>query len=97
MVEVKVRFYGPLRSLVGKKEQLLHLEEPAPLRRVLEELGRSNGPEFQRYIVIHGSTLNPGLLVSVNGESVDEGVGLDTPLPGGAAVDIMLAVPIMGG
>ncbi len=97
MVEARVRFFGPVRSIVKKKEQAVVLEDGATLRDLLGELGRSNGPAFQRYIVVEGATLNPALLVSLNGESVDEIHNLDIPLPLGATVDVMLAVPIMGG
>ena len=97
MVEARVRFFGPVRSIVGKKEQTLLMEDGATLRVLLEELGRSNGPEFQRYIVFQGTTVNPALLVALNGESVDEIQNLDAPLPTGATLDVMLAVPISGG
>lgn len=97
MIEARVRFFGPVRSLVGKKEQMVQLQEGASLRTFLEELGRSNGSEFQKYIVVEGDTLNPVLLVSVNGESVDELPNLDIPLPAGAIVDVMLISPIAGG
>jgi len=73
------------------------LDDGATLRGLLEELGRSNGPEFQCYIVVEGATLNPALLVALNGQSVDQIQNLDTPLPHGAVVDVLLAVPIMGG
>ena len=97
MVEAKVRFFGPVRGIVGKKEQVVVLENGATLRNLLDELGRSNGPEFQCYIVVEGSTLNPALLVALNGQSVDQIQNLDTPLPHGAVVDVLLAVPIKGG
>ena len=96
-MEIKVRFFGPVRALVRKKEQALLLEEGATLRRLLEELGRSNGSEFQRYIVLEGVSLNPALLVFLNGESVDAIQNLDHSLPSGTMVDVMLASPIMGG
>ena len=97
MVEARVRFFGPVRGLVRKKEQVVILEEGATVRRLLDELARSNSSEFQRYVVIEGASLNPALLVFLNGESLDEILNLDTPLPAGARVDVMLASPILGG
>ena len=97
MIEAKVQFFGPVRGIVKKKEQRVVLDDGGTLRGLLEELGRSNGPEFQCYIVVEGATLNPALLVALNGESVDRIQNLDTPLPNGAVVDVMLAVPIRGG
>ncbi|MBI4526710.1 MAG: MoaD/ThiS family protein [Deltaproteobacteria bacterium] len=92
-----MRFFGPIRGLVRKKEQLLILEEGATVRRLLDELARSNSPEFQRYVVIEGATLNPALLVFLNGESLDEILNLDARLPAGTKIDVMLASPILGG
>lgn len=97
MIEAKVHFFGPVRGLVRKKEQIVVLDDGATLRGLLDELGRSNGPEFQSYIVVEGATLNPVLLVALNGESVNRIQNLDKPLPHGSIVDVMLAVAIRGG
>lgn len=97
MLEAKVHFFGPVRGIVRKKEQVVVLDDGATLRGLLEELGRSNGPEFQCYIVVEGATLNPALLVSLNGQSLDQIQNLDTPLPQGSVLDVLLAVPIKGG
>jgi molybdopterin converting factor small subunit len=97
VIEARIQFFGPIRGLVKKKEQLVVLEEGATVRRLLDELGRANGAEFQRYLVIEGATVNPALVVFVNGESLDESLNLDAPLPPGPRVDVMLASPILGG
>ncbi len=97
MIEARVHFFGPVRGLVGKKQQVVLLEEGATLRRLLEELARSNGSEFRRYIVPQGTTLNPALQVFLNGESVDEIQNLDKTLAAEATLDVMLASPIIGG
>lgn len=97
MIEARVHFFGPVRGLVGKKEQVVILEEGATLRRLLEELARSNSPEFRRYLVPEGVTLNPALHVFLNGESLDEIQNLDTFLAAEATLDVMLASPILGG
>lgn len=75
----------------------MFLTRGATLRDLLEELRRSNPPEFRRYVVIEGATLNPALLVSLNGASVDEIQNMDAPLPSEPVLDVMVAVPIMGG
>jgi molybdopterin converting factor small subunit len=97
VIEARIHFFGPIRGLVRKKEQLVVLEEGATVRRLLDELGRANGAEFRRYLVLEGATVNPALVVFLNGESLDEILNLDAPLPSGAKVDVMLASPILGG
>ena len=97
VLEAKVRFFGPVRGLVGKKEQVIILEQGATVRSLLDELARSNSSEFRRYVVIEGSTLNPALMVFLNGESLDEIQNLDAPMPAEASIDVMLASPLLGG
>lgn len=97
MVEARVRFFGPIRSLVGKREQVVILEDGATLRQLLEELGHSNPPEFQRHLVVQGGMVNSSLLLAVNGQGLDDSQTLDSPLPATTTVDVMLAIPIMGG
>ena len=96
-LEATVRYFGPVRSVVGRKEQRIVLARGATLRRLLEELARCNGPAFRRYVKPEGRTLNPVLIVAVNGESVDQIGNLDMPLPDRSVVSVLLAVPIMGG
>lgn len=73
------------------------LERGATVRQLLEELACTNGPAFRCYVKPEGRTLNPVLIVAVNGESLDQIGNLDMPLPDSTNVDILLAVPIMGG
>lgn len=97
VIEARVRFFGPVRGLVRKKEQVVVLDEGATVRTLLDELARSNTAEFRRCVVIEGSHLNPALVVFLNGESLDETLNLDAPLPARAKIDVMLASPILGG
>ncbi len=96
MVEARVRFFGPVRGLVGTREQVLHVEEGTTVRGLLEELRRSSSPAFRRHLVFEGNAVNPALLVALNGQHLDEFGGLDAPLPAGAVLDVMLAMPIAG-
>lgn len=97
MLTATVRFFGPLRGLVGKKEQVILLEQGATVRTLLDELVRSNGSEFRRYVVIEGSTLNPALMVFLNGENLDEIHNLDAAMPAASRIDVMLATALLGG
>ena len=97
IMRATVRFFGPVRSLVRKKEQVILLEEGATVRSLLDELARSNGSEFRRYVVIEGSTINPALVVFLNGESLDEIMNLDAPIPPAPTIDVMLASAVLGG
>ena len=97
MTKVKIRFFGPVRSLVGKKEQVLEMPPGSTIRELLDKLKKTNKPDFERYVVIQGNTVNPVLLVSLNGESLDELNNIETKLPNESVLDVMLVAPIVGG
>lgn len=96
-IEVRVRFFGPIRSLAGGKEQVVVLEKGATMRDLLEELKRASGPELGQYIVVEGNSVNPVLLVSLNGQDVDQIQNIDVKLPDRSVLDVMLVVPVAGG
>lgn len=97
MIKARVHFFGPIRGLVRKKEQVIFLEDGATLRMLLEKLASSNSPDFQRYVVLEGLTLNPALQVFLDGESLNEIQNLDKPLTAETTLDVLLASPIIGG
>ncbi len=97
MGQVRVRFFGPVRTLAGRKEQLVEMAQGSTIRDLLNELKKTSNPEFQRYIVIQGNTVNPVLMVSLNGESLDEIQNIDALLPEAPVLDVMLVAPIVGG
>ena len=97
MTVVKVRFFGPVRSIAGKKEQELEVWPNATTKDLLEELKRVSVPEFSKYVVIQGVTVNPVLLMAINGDSLDEINNINAPLPENPVLDIMLVSPIAGG
>ncbi len=97
MTQVKIRFFGPIRSLVEKKEQFLEMPTGATIRELLDQLKKTNKPDFERYVVIQGNTVNPVLLISLNGESLDELNNIDAKLPSESTLDVMLVAPIVGG
>lgn len=96
-IEVRVRFFGPIRTLAGRKEQVVMVSKGATLRDLLEELKRVSGSELGRYIVVQGNGVNPVLLVSLNGETIDEIQSIDVKLPDRSVLDVMLVVPVAGG
>ncbi len=97
MPVVKVRFFGTVRSIAGKKVQELEMRQNPTVRDLLEELKRVSDPEFGKYIVIQGNTINPVLLMAINGESLDEIDNMNAPLPDNPVLDVMFVSPIAGG
>ena len=69
----------------------------ATIRELLDQLKKTNKPDFERYVVIQGNTVNPVLLISLNGESLDELNNIDAKLPSESTLDVMLVAPIVGG
>ena len=97
MPQVTVRFFGPVRTIAGKKEQVLDMPPGGTIRDLINELKRTNRPEFERYVVIEGNTVNPVLMVSLNGEGLDDIDDIEMKLPDESVLDVMLVAPIVGG
>ncbi|MEM2238338.1 MAG: MoaD/ThiS family protein [Candidatus Caldarchaeum sp.] len=71
---MKIEFFGPLRSLVGKKELEIHLEGKKKLREVLENLDE----QIRRHVMDDVGNPQPGMLILVNGADVRYSSWLDT-------------------
>lgn len=68
--KVKVRYFGPMIALLHTvSDEVLLPKEKTRVIDLIEELCKRHGEEF-REIAIHNGTLNSGLVVFVNGQSV---------------------------
>ncbi|MEM1945538.1 MAG: MoaD/ThiS family protein [Candidatus Caldarchaeum sp.] len=71
---MKLELFGPLRSLVGRKELTIHVEGKMKLREVLKTLSH----EVKRHVVDDAGNVQPGILILVNGADVRYSSWLDT-------------------
>ncbi len=87
-----VRFYATLREITGKKEA--QIKGCRTVGELLGSLCGKYGKAFEK-LLLHESSLIPGVMVLVNGTHIAHLQGLDTPLSDDCTVDIF--PPVAGG
>jgi len=81
VIQLQVRFLGAFQRLVGKKQFLLELEEPATVRHAITKLTETFSDEFKQVLV--DSQLDdprPNALILVGGKEISALQGLETEI-----------------
>jgi len=95
MVSVNVRLIGIFRVLSGKSSFPVKLEEPAIVRRVIQNLAEAFSPEFKEALIDPElKDPRPNALILVNGKEVSVLEGLETEVNKG---DEIVLVPVSHG
>jgi molybdopterin synthase sulfur carrier subunit len=86
---VKVKIPGPLRKLVGGKDELE--VEAKTIREVIEKLGQIN-PEIKTRILDENGEVRRFINIYLNNEDIRFLKGLDTDLKNGDEISIIPAI-----
>jgi molybdopterin synthase sulfur carrier subunit len=86
---VKVKIPGPLRKLVGGKDELE--VEAKTIREVIEKLGQIN-PEIKARILDENGEVRRFINIYLNNEDIRFLKGLDTDLKNGDEISIIPAI-----
>jgi MoaD family protein len=94
-LDVKVQYFGYIKSLVNKKEEHYKLKDDASLADLLNKLAGIHGPTFRKDIYEPGySDVKTGFSVTVNGVFIGQLDGLNTKL---ADDDTIILMPLISG
>ena len=93
VMDVRCDLFGPLREVVGEKTTVVHVEDEATVRDVLEQLV-AREPALEAHLFDEEGTLG-SVNVTRNGTHVNHESGLETPVDDGDVVRI--ALPVVGG
>lgn len=95
MPQVKVSYYGHLRSIVGATEESLEMPAGTTLRGLLNALASRHGPRLTSSLCnTDGSLVVGDVAIAVDGVAVDS---VDSELTGAKGVEIALIPSIAGG
>lgn len=94
MITIKVHFLFNLRSIVGKKEVPLRLENSVTIRDLMELLIGQYGKKLEEVLKRNDGKINPSITILVNGRNIDFIKGFETILSDG---DIVSIIPPAGG
>ena len=70
MIEIKVMYFGMLRELAGKRQEVIRASESSTTQELLERLGKLHGQKFVDFIFDSKGKVRDGIAFAVNGDSV---------------------------
>jgi len=89
-VRLKIRYAGPVASVLKKREEVVDLNAGSTLRELLEKLVNSYGKWLRDEVLDEdGERVRDGALVVVNGVAVGRLDGLNTKLKEGDTVALL--------
>ncbi|MHB2035491.1 MAG: MoaD/ThiS family protein [Nitrososphaerales archaeon] len=71
MAHVRVRFFGVLREMVGRREEGLQIDDASNLVDLIELLSSKHGKKFTDFVFDQGK-LRDGFAFAINGDSLSE-------------------------
>jgi molybdopterin converting factor small subunit len=72
MARVKIKFYGVLRELLGKREETLKIDSHASAVDLIRLLSSKHDQKFSEFVFDGRGKLREGFAYAVNGDSVSE-------------------------
>lgn len=72
MARVKIRFFGMLREIAGKREETLQLEDSSSAIDLIRELSSKHGKRFSEVVFDKNGNLREGFAYAINGDTLNE-------------------------
>jgi MoaD family protein len=72
MIEVRIQFLSFIEDLVGKKEEIIRLEENSTLSDLLNEIKKLFDRDLTKLIFSSSGDLKKYILIGLNGQSAKE-------------------------
>lgn len=94
----KISYYGPIKSVVHKSEELLtlnDLSEPT-IMDILRVLSKTNGSKFEE-LAFHEGNVNRAMNIFVNGKCLTEKKEFEEKLEGNSEIEIVFISQAAGG
>lgn len=70
MAEVVVRYYGPIREIVGKRTEKVEIDDLATLLDLIEKLSDLHGRRFRSFVFESSRKMHDGLAFATDGDSI---------------------------
>jgi molybdopterin converting factor small subunit len=97
-VEVKVNYFGLLRSTLGLEEERVALPSGGSVEDMLRLLGEKYGEQFTSAVLRPDGRLRTLAKVIVDGKNIRDGDGLKTKLEGNPEIALTVGIfPMVGG
>jgi len=70
MAQVKIRFFGMLKEMVGKREESLQIDDSSSVADLIKLLSSKHGQRFTDFVFDEKGNLRDGFAFAVNGDSL---------------------------
>ncbi len=71
MAKVRVRYFGMLREIVGKREERCDINDSYGVDKLIKLLSEKHGVGFSEFLFDQRGKLRDGLAFAVNGDTTD--------------------------
>ncbi len=72
MAQVKVRFFGMLREIVGKREETMQIEDASTAIDLVKLISSKHGQKFSDFVFDKKGGLREGFAYAINGDAVED-------------------------
>ncbi len=72
MADITVRYFGMLREIVGKKSEIVTIEDLSSGADLLNSISNAHGKKFREFLFDSEGKIRLGLAFAVNGSSVQK-------------------------
>lgn len=70
MSRIRVRYFGHVRELAGKREETITMDDDARLPDLVSEIANRHGEKFGNYVLEGRNRLREGFVCAVDGETI---------------------------
>jgi MoaD family protein len=95
MAQVKVRYFGMLREMVGRREESLVIDDASCVTDLIKQLSSKHGKRFTDFVFDQEGNLREGFAYAVNGDSISESKLSSTKCD--TVKEFVILPPISGG
>lgn len=72
MAQVRIRFFGMLKEMVGKREEVVQIDDTSNVTDLIRLLSSKHNKRFADFVFDQKGNLREGFAFAVNGDSLSE-------------------------
>lgn len=72
MARIRVRYFGVLHEITGKRSENVEIEDTAMISDLIKKLAKLHGQRLNEYVFGSNNKLKDGFAYAINGDSVSE-------------------------
>ncbi len=92
MIEIKISFFSLLAEIFSEEEIILSIKEDATINDILDLLSKKLGKILRETIFSSSETLNPYIILGLNGRDIRSLDNLKTVLHNGDEISFLPAI-----